>query len=698
MITEKNNVFFLQTKQTEYIFAAFPNGMLQNLYWGSNFGVTDGFSASDLGDRSSNDPEEDLIPEEYSFWGGPRFKECALKISFPDGNRDLKLKFSEYALRGNTLDVVLKDIHYELFVTLHYTVFEENDIIRRSVTVRNQTGAPITIERVASGVFHLPGKRPYVFHNVSGAWSGEQQPFKQELLNGSMIFESRRGSTAHGNSPYFIAEQGCTEFAGTAYFAALEYSGNFKVCAQRGPDFKTQVLLGVNDFDFAYILENDAEFDAPPVVFGCTDKGYSGVSNTMNRFALEHVFPAPFAKKALPVLYNSWEALEFSVNAENQMALVQKAADMGVELFVMDDGWFGARNSDCAGLGDWFVNHDKFPGGLKPLIDCVNQAGMDFGIWVEPEMVNPDSDLYRAHPDWVYRFPNRVNKLLRSQLVLNLTLPEVQNYLYDCLSELLRGNNIRYIKWDMNRSYSEAGAPNLGDNQKAMWVLHNRALFALVDKLRAEFPEVSFEACASGGGRIDYGALHSFDMYWPSDNTEAVDRIRIQNGYSLMYPTKAMRAWVTDIGRDALAVPLDFRFACAMRGALSVGGNIVNWSQEDLDLAAEYIALYKSIRDVVQFGDYYRLADLDRDAGLNAVQYVSADKSRSAAILLTPFTQFHLQRERLVCFTGLDETKTYRFTFDGKTYERSGAFLNHVPLAFETKKSFDSRIIVFEAV
>lgn len=698
MITVQNNVFYLETQNTEYIFAVHENGTLQNMYWGARIGVTDGFVPQLGGDRNSNEPVEDFYTEEYAAWGGARFKECAIKVNFLDGNRDLKLRFSTYTLQGETLDVLLTDEYYAFSVTLHYEVFPENDVIRRSATVQNATEGEVTVERFASAVFHLPGKRTYRFHNVSGAWAGEQQPFVQTLKGGSMVFESRKGNTAHSNSPYFIAEQDCTEFTGTAYFAALEYSGSFKVCASRASSHRTQVVLGINDFDFAYILKPNESLTAPSVFFGVTERGFSGVSNTVNRFALDHIFPAAFSEKPLPVLYNSWEALEFSVNIDNQTALVQKAADMGIELFVMDDGWFGKRVHDRAGLGDWFVNLEKFPNGLKPLIERVNSAGMDFGLWVEPEMVNPDSDLYRAHPDWVYHAPNRTNKLLRHQLVLNLTLPEVQEYLYTRLSALLRENNIRYIKWDMNRPLSEAGAPNLGDNQKAMWLLHNRALFSLLERLRAEFPLVSFEACASGGGRIDYGALHMFDMYWPSDNTDAVDRIRIQNGYSFMYPTKAMRAWVTDIGWNALPAPLDFRFACAMRGALSVGGNIGKWSQEDLNTAAHYISLYKSVRDVIQFGDFYRIADLDADEGLNAVQYVSRDKTRSVAILLTPLTQFHLQRERQLSLTGLDEQKTYRFTWNGETIERTGAYLNHVPLAFETKRSFDCRIVVLEAV
>ena len=625
----------------EYMFAVHPNGTLQNEYWGARIGVSGGFPGKPSGDRGSNDPVEDFYTEEYSAWGGARFKECALKVSFADGNRDLKLHFASFSLNGETLDVVLKDDFYPLWVTLHYAVFPENDVIRRSVTIRNETEGRVTVERIASAVLHLPGKRPFRMHNVSGSWSGEQQPFCQTLESGSMIFESRKGSTAHGNSPYCIAEQGCTEFSGDAYFAALEYSGNFKVCASRGADHRTQVLLGINDFDFAYILDPHAALDAPPVFFGFTEQGFSGVSNTVNRFALDHIFPKAFAEKPLPVLYNSWEALEFDVNIENQMALVQKAADMGIELFVMDDGWFGARKNDRAGLGDWFVNREKFPDGLAPLIDCVNRAGMDFGLWVEPEMVNPDSDLYRAHPDWVYHFPNRKNRLLRSQLVLNLTLDEVQDYLYDRLSVLLRENNIRYIKWDMNRSLTEVWSSALPpERQGEVYHRYVLGVYEFAERLRRDFPQMLIEGCSGGGGRFDGGMLYYTPQIWCSDNTDAIDRLRIQYGTSFCYPVSTMGAHVSAVpnGTTGRVTPLETRGVVAMAGTFGYEMDLNECTPEEKEIVRRQTAQFKEWYDLIQNGDHYRLSDPFQNGPYTAWEQVSPDKREALVSVVTgPF-------------------------------------------------------------
>ena len=265
------------------------------------------------------------------------------------------------------------------------------------------------------------------------------------------------------------------------------------------------------------------------------------------------------------MLYNSWEATEFNVNVADQTRLAEIAAGIGVELFVMDDGWFGARNNDRAGLGDWFVNPEKFPGGLDELIGNVNALGMDFGLWVEPEMVNPDSDLYRAHPDWTYHFPHRHADELRHQLVLNMTRSDVQAYILDCLDRLLTNHNIRYIKWDMNRPFSQVGAENLAD-PKMYSYLHTMAVYRIVDELKRRHPGVQFESCASGGGRCDLGAISHFDQVWTSDNTDGIDRMTIQKGYSMLHPIKTMRAWVTDIAGINKPCSLDFRFHIAMQG------------------------------------------------------------------------------------------------------------------------------------
>ena len=419
------------------------------------------------------------------------------------------------------------------------------------------------------------------------------------------------------------------------------------------------------------------------------------MSRNLNRFAVDHVLPKAFNRAPLPVLYNSWEATEFDVSEEGQGALAQKAAKAGCELFVMDDGWFGARNHDHAGLGDWFVNKEKFPNGLDALINKVNGLGMDFGLWFEPEMVNPDSDLFRAHPDWAYHYDTRTAHEQRHQLVLNMTLPEVQQYIYERLSSLLREHNIKYIKWDMNRPLSETGAENL-KTPKMLWYYHVKAVYDIVDRLRKEFPEVQFESCSSGGGRADYGALGHFDMVWTSDNTDAIDRLSIQKTYALTRPVKTMRAWVTDVNWYNRNTPLDFRFNVAMRGSLSLGGNLNNYTDEMLDECRKHVEFYKGIRDLVQFGDLYRLLDFEEDE-ISADIYVSPDKSRAVLFIASVNTKCMIKPTPLY-IDGLDENKTYSFEYDGRTITKSGAYLKNVGINVDAKKQYFNKTVIIKSI
>ena len=395
------------------------------------------------------------------------------------------------------------------------------------------------------------------------------------------------------------------------------------------------------------------------------------------------------------MLYNSWEATEFNVNVADQTRLAEIAAKIGVELFVMDDGWFGARNNDRAGLGDWFVNPEKFPGGLDELIGNVNALGMDFGLWVEPEMVNPDSDLYRAHPDWTYHFPHRHADELRHQLVLNMTRSDVQAYILDCLDRLLTNHNIRYIKWDMNRPFSQVGAENLAD-PKMYSYLHTMAVYRIVDELKRRHPGVQFESCASGGGRCDLGAISHFDQVWTSDNTDGIDRMTIQKGYSMLHPIKTMRAWVTDIAGINKPCSLDFRFHVAMQGALGLGGNLEKYSPEELEICRRNVALYKEIRPLVQFGDLYRILDADRDEVL-CNQYVSRDKMQAVLFLSARGTRFFKKKMNLR-FAGLAPDRAYAFTLDGVAYKKGGAFLMEVGLPVYVRGADYNQIVRLTAV
>jgi len=401
------------------------------------------------------------------------------------------------------------------------------------------------------------------------------------------------------------------------------------------------------------------------------------------------------------VLYNSWEATEFNVNEEGQKALAEKAARIGVELFVMDDGWFGQRNSDRAGLGDWFVNTQKFPNGLHPLISYVNSLGMKFGLWFEPEMVNPDSDLYRRHPDWAMNFPGRPRSEARNQLVLNMARDDVKEYIFGVLDKMLSENNIQYIKWDMNRHFGEPGWPEVPvAEQKEIWVKYTRNVYEIIDRLRAKHPSLEIESCSGGGGRVDLGILERVNEVWTSDNTEAFDRLRIQEGFSFAYTPKIMSAWVTDVPNlNGRSTPLKFRFLVAMQGALGIGANLNHWSPEDYALATQMVSTYKNIRETVQQGNLYRLFS-PREGNQTANEYVSSDGKQAALFAFLHSQQF-LWPAPTIYLRGLDESALYRIkTIDNKLADRqevvSGSSLMHHGLNLNLRGDYDSTLIVLE--
>ncbi len=690
---EENRIFVLETENTHYVFGIDPAGYNRHLHWGAKCDPAD-YAFTKIGDENSNHSMLDEYRQELTPFGSTVYRTCDLKAQFADGCREVALRYTGYRLEDDTLRVAFADAYYPLQVRLGYRVYPGLDIIKRWVEVENTGSAPISFERLFSAGFSLPGMDPYTFENTNGAWGGEFLPCRTVLDGGNLVYESHRGASNHNQSPYFIAHRGATETRGAVYFGSLAYSGNFKVIAGRDLYGITRVSLGMNDFDFSHTLEPGAHLETPPVYCGKTE-GLGEMSRQMNRFCLEHLLPSRFRAEPLPVLYNSWEATEFNVNVADQTRLAEIAAGIGVELFVMDDGWFGARNNDRAGLGDWFVNPVKFPGGLDELIGNVNALGMDFGLWVEPEMVNPDSDLYRAHPDWTYHFPHRHADELRHQLVLNMTRSDVQAYILDCLDRLLTDHNIRYIKWDMNRPFSQVGAENLAD-PKMYSYLHTMAVYRIVDELKRRHPAEQFERCASGGGRCDLGAISHFDQVWTSDNTDGIDRMTIQKGYSMLHPIKTMRAWVTDIAGINKPCSLDFRFHIAMQGALGLGGNLEKYSPEELEICRRNVALYKEIRPLVQFGDLYRILDADRDEVL-CNQYVSRDKMQAVLFLSARGTRFFKKKMNLR-FAGLAPDRAYAFTLDGVAYKKGGAFLMEVGLPVYVRGADYNQIVRLTAV
>lgn len=579
-------------------------------------------------ERSSFDDAPLVWPHEYRPWQGRMYQEPSLKVTFPDGTRDVAWQFERAEVTKTAHATKMKDegrfiiegvhqltLHFSdpkgLHIQLHYQALEHEDVIVRFVEVTNVSQDIVKVTQLSSAVWNLPILPSYRATTVYGDWGREFQLQHSYLPFGKQVIESRKGHTSHQANPFFMLDSGsATEESGDVWFGALAWSGNWKICFERNTHHQLSVSGGWNDFDFIQVLGPLEKTTSPTFYAGYSNGGFGSASRKMHRLA--HRIQQEFATKErpTPVLYNSWEATNFDVNESSQMKLAEIAASLGVELFVVDDGWFGRRNSDTAGLGDWTVNPEKFPNGLHPLIHHVQGLGMKFGIWVEPEMVNPDSELYRAHPDWVLHFPHRQRTLARHQAVLDYSNQAVLEHIFRRLDDLLFDHAIAFVKWDMNRPLTEPGSATLGpDRQPEIWTRHVEGLYEILRRLHARHPNVVFESCSGGGGRVDLAMLQFASQFWTSDNTDAYDRLRIQEGFSYAYPASTMRAWVTDSPQfvNARKVPLVFRFHSAMMGVLGIGADIAGWTKEERDQAARQVKIYQSIRHLVTDGELYRL-------------------------------------------------------------------------------------------
>lgn len=696
-------LFDIRTDRMSYVFGINERGVLQHLHWGLPI------AGRELADRlrpmrhSSFDAELERETEEFTFWGGAFYGEPGLKARFADGVRDLRMKVTDVKAdtdRGrDRLVLTLKDERYDLTVRLFYRVFPELDLIERHAEAVNGGSDDIVLEQFMSAAWPLPALADYRFTHVAGRWAGEYQLRDTFLTEGKKVLESRAGFTGPHANPWFAVDDGrAGESSGCVWFGALGWSGNWKIVAELTSFGHARVSGGINDFDSEWRLRPGETFTTPVFVGGFSSAGFGGMSRALHRYQQDELLPSRSLRK---VLYNSWEATYFDVHAEGQIELARLAASMGVERFVVDDGWFGARNSDRAGLGDWTVNPAKFPDGLGALIREVKALGMDFGIWVEPEAVNPDSELYRRHPDWVYHFPNRPRTELRNQLLLNIAKPEVKRYILDFMSRLLGEHDISFIKWDMNRTFTEPGLAGVPpERQKEIWIRHVQSLYAIWAELRAKFPHVEFETCAGGGARIDIGMLRYADQAWPSDNTDAFDRLLIQEGFSYAYHPRVMMCWVTDSphGMNGRSLPLSFRFHSAMTGALGIGGNLKHWTEEEIREASEHIAAYKEIRPLVQEGRQYRLSSF-RHSPLMAVQYVNADRTDSVVFAFRHAQRFggRLPALRLA---GLDEHVPYEVSVPGSGEPPAilhGGTLMNAGLPLPLRGDFDSVLIRIRA-
>jgi alpha-galactosidase len=698
-------LWLLETQNTSYVVGVNDQNAIQHVYWGHRIRRDQDQRPARRTADFAFESREGLTSEEYPGWGGMRYSEPCLKVALADGVRDLVLHYVSHEMKGEELAIRTKDMRYDLFVTLHYRVYPRWDIVRKYTTIENRTRQAVTVENAQSGVWYVPAGAGYRLSYLTGRWAGETQLIREPIDAGKKVIESRRGNTSHNFNPWFAVDFAgqADEDHGRVWFGELGWSGNWRFTVEQTSARQVRVTGGYNDFDFAYPLAPGQSLETPPFYGGFTEGGFGAMSRTLHAFQRAEILPDRAAPKVRPVLYNSWEATEFAVNEAGQKQLADRAARIGVELFVMDDGWFGARDDDKAGLGDWVVNRKKFPNGLKALIDHVNGLGMKFGLWVEPEMVNPNSDLYRQHPDWAMNFPGRPRTEGRNQLILNMARDDVKEHIFNLLDRLLAENHIEFFKWDMNRHFTEPGWPEMPPaEQKKIWVQYVNHVYEIIDRLRAKHPGVEIESCSGGGGRIDLGILRRVDQVWTSDNTEAFDRLRIQDGFSFAYTPKAMMAWVTDVpNMNGRTTPLKYRFLVSMMGSVGIGANLNHWSEPDFALASKMVAYYKQVRGTVQQGHLYRLAS-PREGSLTANQYVAADGKQSVLFAFLHSQQFRFNAPTIY-LKGLEENGVYRVTaLDDKLMDKaatlSGSALMHRGLNFRLGGDFDSTSVLLERV
>ncbi|MFI6406733.1 alpha-galactosidase [Streptomyces sp. NPDC050548] len=680
---ENGRTWVLSGPTSSYAVHLTERDELLHLHWGPRIALADAeeLAARPLPGGSSFESPLDGH-EEYPVEGGPRFVRPALSVRTAE-RRGTEWTFDRYDTDGDELRLRFRDAG--LTITLHYRT--RGDVVERWTVLDNEGTEPLELLRADSATWTLPDREEWQLSHVHGRWAAESRLVRSPLTYGEKVIGSRRGHTGHQYLPWVALDTDATEERGEVYGCALGWSGSWRIAVAQLPDARVQITGGAGyDESGLLSLAPGESFTTPLFAALWSDAGFGGASRTWH--AYQRTYVVPDADKDRPVLYNSWEATQFDISEEQQEVLAQRAAAAGVELFVVDDGWFGARTSDRAGLGDWTPNPDRFPAGLKPLADRVHSLGMQFGIWVEPEMINPDSDLYRAHPDWVQYQEGRKRTEFRNQLVLNLAREDVQEYLWEQLDGLLSSAPIDYVKWDFNRCFTDAGWPGDAYPQR-LWVDHVRALYALLDRLREAHPGVAFESCSGGGGRIDLGILSRTDQVWTSDNTDPLDRLAIQHGFSQIHPARVMAAWVTDSPNTQLndrVSSLRFRFVSAMAGVLGVGGDLSEWTEEELAEAREWIALYKEIRPLVQRGDLHRLRP--PTGGLSAVQYTRGDESVVLALLQA---QHYGEPVPALRLRGLDPTASYECLETGEVHR--GAVLLHHGLRTGLRGDLDATVL-----
>ena len=691
MIFVKDNLFHLQTKHTSYVFRVMDTGHLEHLHYGrkitceSDAALTEqhafqpGNTVAYDNDHASFSLEDQRL--EFSSLGKGDVREPFVEIVHADGAMTCDFLYDSYELtkgkepfetlpgsydengEADHLKIVCKDDYYHLALELHYFVYEDCDVITRSSKLYNEGTEMIQLKRLMSTQLDFLN-RGYRLTSFHGAWAREMERTDVMVTAGKFVSESRCGTSSSRSNPFvMISTEQTTEEVGDCYGCNLIYSGNHYEALEATVYGKSRFVSGLQPMGFSYCLEGGDSFEAPEAVMTFSEKGFSGMSTHMHDFVREHIVRGEWKYKNRPVLLNSWEAAYFQINEKKLLKLATAAKKAGMELFVMDDGWFGTRDDDTQSLGDWTVNEKKLPNGVKGLADKIKALGLDFGIWVEPEMVNVKSNLYREHPEWVMEIPGKAHSEGRNQRILDMGNPKVQEYVIEEMTKVFSMADISYVKWDMNRIFSDVYSQILPpERQGEASHRYVMGLYRCMKELTERFPHILFEGCSAGGNRFDLGILCYFPQIWASDNTDAVSRVNMMTNYSYGYPMSVVSAHVSACPNHQTLrnTPLETRFHVASFGICGYECNLSDLSEEEQAAVAVQVALYKEWRDVLQWGDFYR----GRNGNLHEWTVVSKDKKKAVGMIMQELVAANSQFEQYFA-KGLLASQKYQFKNHG---------------------------------
>lgn len=691
-----DNIFSIETQNTLYQMKTDEYGVLYHLWYGPK---TDcpmdylldypdvGFSGSPYDAGNRRNYSLDTLPLEYAGGGAGDYRIPAVSVTHGDGSAALDLRFQEYRLTGGkyyipglpavyaqedeaeTLEIILKDRASQVRVILKYGVLEKADIITRSAVIVNGGEDTVVLDRAHSLCMDISGG-DWEWVHFHGRHNMERQAERVPFIHGIQEIGSRRGTSSHQQNPaVLLCEKSCTENAGFCMGAVLMYSGGFQAQAERDQLNQVRLVMGIHPDTFSWTLAAGEGFYTPEIILSCSDRGTALLSQRFHSVIRHHVCRGKYKLSERPVLINNWEATYFDFDERKILDIAKQASELGIDMMVLDDGWFGERDTDNSGLGDWFVNENKLKGGLQNLIEQVNRMGMKFGLWFEPEAISEESRLYREHPEWVLRIPGREPVRGRYQLSLDLSNPEVVDYLYHVLGKILGENHIEYVKWDMNRSicdwYTE-GLPK--GRQKEVPHRYVLGLYELLERLTRDFPEILFEGCSGGGGRFDAGMLYYCPQIWCSDDTDAHERTFIQYGTSFFYPVSAVGSHVSAVPnhQTGRSTSLKTRGIVAMAGSFGYELDLNRLSDAEKEEVAEQVKEYKKYQKLIYDGKYYRLSNPLEDE-MAAWSWVSEDKKQALVHGVVFRAAPNTLRRRLRLF-GLEEQAKYRAADNGTVY------------------------------